>query len=138
MVLIPTVKALWEWGVFHLFGLGSAWVGFDQIARDTRANRGYLRVALRLLVACGWLSQCATSDGSNRYALTVEGKTALQIGEPALYSDATRFYPQRNPARSFALRGMSPTRIFGSRFRVDYAEQARLPLVSLSPSGLSR
>jgi hypothetical protein len=49
----------------------------------TRANRGYLRVALRILVACGWLaqnvSQAAPVAGGvvKEYTLTPEGEAAL-------------------------------------------------------------
>ena len=61
IVLIPTVRALWEAEVFQLFRSPGQWICFDEIARHTRANRGYLRVALRILVACGWLAQNVSS-----------------------------------------------------------------------------
>jgi hypothetical protein len=120
-VLIPTVRALWEWGVFHMLGSDSGGVAFDQIVRDTRANRGYLRVALRLLVACGWLSQCVAGDGSNSYALTVDGKTALQIA-PALCTHAAGVIPFgiRLDALLF---GNEPDDAF--TFVADYAERAQ-------------
>ena len=57
IVLAPTVVALADRGVFRLFDSAAAWVTFDEIAERTHANRGYLRVALRLLTSCGWLRQ---------------------------------------------------------------------------------
>jgi hypothetical protein len=120
-VLIPTVKALWEWGVFHMLGSDSGGVAFDQIALDTRANRGYLRVALRLLVACGWLSQCVAGDGSNSYALTADGKTALQIA-PALYSHAACMIPHGMRLDSL-LFGDEPDQAFA--FVAAYVERAQ-------------
>ena len=55
IVLAPTVKALWDRKVFDLFHGVSKWVKLDEVVDRTRGNRGYLRVALRLLAACGWL-----------------------------------------------------------------------------------
>jgi hypothetical protein len=74
IVLVPVVKALCDRGVFELFGAPGTWVDLDQIVAKTRANRGYLKVALRLLVSAGWLNwQNGTS-----FSLTPEGSAALQ------------------------------------------------------------
>jgi hypothetical protein len=93
IVLAPTVKALWERGVFHAFQ-SSPWVELDHILEATRANRGYLRVALRLLAACGWLQQRVEQNGARPlYALTDEGKIALEVAPP-LYGEVVSFIPK--------------------------------------------
>jgi hypothetical protein len=93
IVLAPTVRALWERGVFHAFE-GSTWVELDHILETTRANRGYLRVALRLLAACGWLKQRVEQNGAwPVYALTDEGKIALEVAPP-LYGEVVSFIPK--------------------------------------------
>src|SRR5271163_2513481 len=90
IVLAPTIKALWDRRVFDLFGSAGEWVDFDQIAQETRANRGYLRVALRLLASCGWLQQQVESGHSPRYALTAEGRVAVREA-PLLYGEVLSF-----------------------------------------------
>jgi hypothetical protein len=90
VVLAPTVKALWDRRVFDLFGSAGEWVDFDRIAKETRANRGYLRVALRLLASCGWLKQQLESGHAPRYALTAEGKVAVNTA-PLLYGEVLSF-----------------------------------------------
>lgn len=90
IVLAPTVKALWDRRVFDLFGSAGEWVDFDRVARETRANRGYLRVALRLLASCGWLKQQVESGHSPRYALTAEGRIAVDTA-PLLYGEVLSF-----------------------------------------------
>ncbi len=55
MVLVPTVKALWDRGVFGLFDGPGSRVDLGQIVEHTRGNRGYLKVAMRLLASSGWL-----------------------------------------------------------------------------------
>ena len=90
VVLAPTVKALWDRRVFELFGSAGEWVEFDRIAQETRANRGYLRVALRLLASCGWLKQQVESGHAPRYALTAGGRVAVSTA-PLLYGEALSF-----------------------------------------------
>ena len=90
VVLAPTVKALWDRRVFDLFGSCGEWIDFDRVAQQTRANRGYLRVALRLLASCGWLRQQVESGHAPRYALTAEGRIAVGTA-PLLYGEVLSF-----------------------------------------------
>ena len=90
VVLAPTMKALWDRRVFELFGSAVEGVDFDRIARETRANRGYLRVALRLLASCGWLKQQVESGHAPHYTLTAEGRVAVSTA-PLLYGEALSF-----------------------------------------------
>jgi hypothetical protein len=94
IVLAPTVTALAGRGVFRLFEPPSGWLTLEEIAEPTHANRGYLRVALRLLTSCGWL-QCERGESgeSTRYALTPEGRIAVRLAPP-LYSEVTSFIPK--------------------------------------------
>jgi hypothetical protein len=94
IVLAPTVKALWDRKVFGLFHGESGWTDFDEIAEHTRANRGYLRVALRLLLSAGWMREQISDQGSRRsYALTPEGELATSVAPP-LYSEVVSFIPK--------------------------------------------
>lgn len=94
IVLAPVVKALFDRKLFEVFGDSPAWVEFDQIVERTHANRGYLRVALRLLASCGWLKQRMAEDGcSPSYALTPDGSLALRIAPP-LYEEVVSFLPK--------------------------------------------
>jgi hypothetical protein len=71
IALAPTVAALADRGVFSLFASPSPSITLDEIAERTHANRGYLRVALRLLASSGWLRQRKeTNDDLLRYAVT--------------------------------------------------------------------
>ncbi len=90
IVLVPTVKALWDRRVFSLFGSVNECVEFDQFVQETRANRGYLRVALRLLASCGWLKQEVERGRAPRYALTAEGAVAVNTA-PLLYGEVLSF-----------------------------------------------
>ncbi len=90
VVLAPTVKALWDRRAFALFSGAGEWVDFDRIAQETRANRGYLRVALRLLASCGWLVQLVESGRAPRFAMTAEGAIAVRQA-PLLYGEALSF-----------------------------------------------
>jgi hypothetical protein len=92
IVLVPVVRALWDRGVFDLFADESVWVDLERIVDKTRANRGYLRVALRLLVSTGWLKWRFTETGALSYALSPEGSIALRIA-PELYREAVSFIP---------------------------------------------
>ncbi len=94
IVLAPTVNALADRGVLKLFESPSEWVSFEEIKDHARANGGYLRVALRLLVSCGWMKQRRGADGQVQcYGLTPEGKIAIQLAPP-LYGEVTCFIPK--------------------------------------------
>lgn len=94
LVLVPTVKALRDRGVFDLFDGSAERVEFDQVVDRTRGNRGYLRVALRLLSCCGWLKQHTQNDGRSLcYALTPEGSVALRVA-PRVYGEVVSFLPK--------------------------------------------
>jgi hypothetical protein len=90
LVLAPTVKALWDRRVFDLFDAGSEWVELDRVLDKTRANRGYLRAALRLLASCGWLKQRLENAQPPRFSLTNEGRIALTLA-PLLYGEVLSF-----------------------------------------------
>src|SRR5438093_6191029 len=85
LVVAPTISALWERGALEVFAAASGLIEFGEIVARTHANPGYLRVALRLLVSCGWLTQVQT-DGSVAYQLTREGRVAMTLAPP-LYSE---------------------------------------------------
>jgi len=81
IVVIPTLKSLLDRRVFDLFGVLSEFVQLDQIVNRTHGNRGYLRVALRLLASCGWMMERAGRNGGNvAYALTAKGQIATKAG----------------------------------------------------------
>src|SRR3977135_4651982 len=56
LAVAPTVAALWERGAIHVLTGAAGAVEFSEILARTHANAGYLRVALRLLESCGWLT----------------------------------------------------------------------------------
>ncbi|MGA7917533.1 MAG: class I SAM-dependent methyltransferase [Candidatus Acidiferrales bacterium] len=99
IVLAPTVTALAGRGVFRLLESPAEWLTLGDIAEPTHANRGYLRVALRLLTSCGWLQQRRGASGGGvdlgetRYALTPEGKIAARLA-PEAYGEVTSFIPK--------------------------------------------
>jgi hypothetical protein len=94
IVLAPVVRTLADRKVFDLFGNSSAWVELDRIVERTHANRGYLRVALRLLASSGWLSQRLGADGrSPSFALTPDGSLALPIASPR-YEEVLSILPK--------------------------------------------
>jgi hypothetical protein len=93
IVLAPTVAALADRGVFRLFDSSATWIALDEICEQTHANRGYLRVALRLLTSCGWLRQRTTAGQSDEYALTPEGLVGVRLGAP-LYREVISFIPK--------------------------------------------
>lgn len=94
IVLAPTVNALSDRGVLQLFDQSAGWISFEEILNRTRGNRGYLRVAMRLLVSCGWLKQHTDENGEVvGYAWTEEGKIASKLAPP-LYSEVTSFIPK--------------------------------------------
>ena len=94
IVLAPTVKALSDRRVFELFESASRSPTLEQLVEKTHANRGYLRVALRLLASCGWMRERQGDNRqSPRYELTHEGSLALRIA-PLLYGEAASFVPK--------------------------------------------
>ena len=94
IALAPTVSALAGRGAFRLFDPPSLWLTLEEIAERTHANRGYLRVALRLLTSCGWLQQQPGNGGEPpQYALTPEGIIALRLAPP-LCGEVTSFIPK--------------------------------------------
>jgi hypothetical protein len=94
IVLAPTVKALWDRRVFDLFASSSEPLSLQQIVQKTHANRGYMRVALRLLASAGWLNQYLDpSEDRPRYALTRKGEAILRFA-PMLYGEVTSFVPK--------------------------------------------
>ncbi|MGA8150133.1 MAG: hypothetical protein WB952_04230 [Terriglobales bacterium] len=93
IVLAPTVKALCDRKVFDLFKGPSFWTELDEIVEQTHGNRGYLRVALRLLVCFGWLEQRTNHRSRPAYSLTPEGVWAVRLAPP-LYEEAVSFIPK--------------------------------------------
>ncbi|HEY1262557.1 MAG TPA: class I SAM-dependent methyltransferase [Terriglobales bacterium] len=93
IVLAPVVKALADRRVFDLFDRGQ-WVNLDEVVEKTGGNRGYVRVALRLLSSAGWMAQHLTENGVRAsYAVTPEGAAALQFA-PQLYGEVVAFLPK--------------------------------------------
>ena len=92
MVVAPVFKALWDRRLFDLFESSPDGVDFEAVVERTHGNRGYLRIALRLLASCGWLEHQQADDGreSTRYALTEDGRTALRLA-PLLYTEVLPF-----------------------------------------------
>jgi hypothetical protein len=90
LVVAPTISALWERGALDPLVDARGPVEFDELVERTHANRGYLRVALRLLVACGWLAE----ESPGAYALTRRGRIAMTLAPP-LYAELTSFFLPR-------------------------------------------
>jgi len=83
IVMIPTVKALLDRKVFHLFDSLSNRVELEQVVEQTHGNPGYLRVAFRLLISCGWMKeQSGKTNRSRIYSLTDKGKIAIKMAVP--------------------------------------------------------
>jgi len=93
IALAATVVALADRGVFRFFDSPSAWIGLDEICERTHANRGYLRVALRLLTSSGWLRQRTEAGEAPRYVLTPEGAIGVRLAAP-LYREVISFIPK--------------------------------------------
>ncbi|MGB0035197.1 MAG: methyltransferase domain-containing protein [Candidatus Acidiferrales bacterium] len=94
IVLAPTIQALADRKIFDFFPDAPEEVNLDGIVARTGGNRGYLRVALRLLASCGWLTQRLEENGrSPRYALTAEGSVALELAPP-LCHEVVSFIPR--------------------------------------------
>jgi hypothetical protein len=92
IVLVPTINALSDRGLFQLFAGSAEPVPFEKILNHTRGNRGYLRVALRLLTSYGWLRSHLEKDGVvDTYSLTSEGELAAKL-TPILYGEVIAFF----------------------------------------------
>lgn len=91
LTLAPVIKALSDRGVVALLTDAADGLRFDTLVGRTRANPGYMRIALRLLTACGWLSHSGTG-ASALYALTPEGRIGLPLAP--LYHDVVSFIPK--------------------------------------------
>lgn len=74
IVLAPVVRALSDRGVFE----------GGRVSENTRANRGYFNIAMRLLASEGWL------DGGN--TLTPAGAEAIRVAPP-FYREVVSFIP---------------------------------------------
>lgn len=93
MVLVPTVKALWDRKVFEEFRNSPEPVSLDQIENQTHGNRGYLRVALRLLASCGWMQERREKQSGNiSYSLTSKGMIGAHLAPH--YAEAVSFIPK--------------------------------------------
>ncbi len=93
MVLVPTVKALWDRKVFEDFRNAPEPVSLGRIENQTHGNRGYLRVALRLLASCGWLEERREKEsGNTSYTLTGKGRIGADLAP--LFADAVSFLPK--------------------------------------------
>src|SRR2546427_1149484 len=96
VVMAPTVSALWERGALELLTSVPGTVPFGDVVKQTHANAGYLRVALRLLASCGWLVEQPCGNGARTCALTSEGHAALRLAHP-LYRPAPASFPPEGP-----------------------------------------
>jgi len=94
IVMAPTVKALADRRVFELFAETASEVTLDEVVERTRANRGCLRVALRLLACSGWVKQTLSDNGRRvSYSLTRRGVIGTRIA-PTLYAEVLPFTPK--------------------------------------------
>src|SRR5262249_39866193 len=91
IVLWPMIKALADRCVFALLADAEGGATLGEIVERTRGNRGYLGVAMRLLVSCGWLSQ-SSGAAERRYTLTPEGKIAVWLAP--MYGEVVSFIPK--------------------------------------------
>jgi hypothetical protein len=93
IAIAPTVCSLADRQLFAALDASPAGVRFEALVRETRANPGYLRVALRLLTSCGWLTQRGEPSHPAAYSLTDVGRASLELGlEP--YRDVVEFLPR--------------------------------------------
>jgi hypothetical protein len=90
LAVAPTVGALWERGAIDVLTGAAGALEFPDILARTHANAGYLRVALRLLASCGWLTRQPGVDGGLAYELTAEGRVAMTLAP--LYRELTSFF----------------------------------------------
>lgn len=92
IAICPVVKALADRGVVAmLMDAHDEGLQFQDMVARTHANAGYLRIALRLLTACGWLRQSGRGATAT-YALAPAGRIALPLAP--LYNDAVSFIPK--------------------------------------------
>ena len=94
VVMAPTVGALSERGALESLTSARGPVPFGDLVRQTHANAGYLRVALRLLASCGWLVEQPQGNGARTYALTPEGHAALKLAHPLYRQVSASFLPK--------------------------------------------
>jgi hypothetical protein len=92
IVLAPTLTALYNKGVFKFFQTSSKEMRLDEIAHISNGSIGYLRVAFRLLVSCGWMRQRKDLRGHVLYSLTPEGRVAVSFAP--LYAEVASFIPK--------------------------------------------
>ena len=94
IVIIPTLKALLDRKVFDMLGASSEPLALEQIVSRTHGNRGYLRVAFRLLASCGWIEERAGRNGANAcYLLTAKGRVAISAAS-AHCAEVISFLPK--------------------------------------------
>src|SRR5256712_930436 len=79
VVMAPTVSALWERGALELLTSVPRTVPFGDVVKQTHANAGYLRGALRLLASCGWLFEQPCANDARPRPLTSEGHRSLRL-----------------------------------------------------------
>ena len=92
IVLVPTFKALHDRGLFEVLnGARESWTA-EQISERIGGNRGYLRVALRLMACAGWLEQRSYNGSGPRYCLTAEGAVAARLA-PSAYEEVVSYIP---------------------------------------------
>ncbi|PYR31253.1 MAG: hypothetical protein DMF92_06005, partial [Acidobacteria bacterium] len=94
VVMAPTVSALCERGALDLLTSISGPVLFVDVVKQTHANAGYLRVALRLLASCGWLVEQPIDNSARTCALTPEGQAALRLALPMYRQVTASFLPK--------------------------------------------
>ncbi len=95
IALVPTAHALAARGVFDILAGATGWTDLDEIIARVHANRGYLRVALRLLASAGWLTQRVDRNGRFvAYSVTEAGGTAMALAPPLLYRAVASFLPK--------------------------------------------
>jgi hypothetical protein len=93
VALVPTVTALAARGVPQRFCDSDRPLLIDGATLDTHVNEGYLRVAMRLLVAAGWLTEVPTdTPGVPAYQATARGRLALRAAPP-LFEQVSSFLP---------------------------------------------
>jgi hypothetical protein len=93
IVAAPVTKALSDRGVLDFFETPDTWVDLSQVVERTGGNRGYLQVALRILVGNGWLKRRNSASGNpTEYAATEAGLVAFRVAPP-LYREAFSYYP---------------------------------------------
>jgi hypothetical protein len=82
LTLVPTLTALADHGVLRLMRTATE-VSADSLASRTQMAPARLRVALRLLSACGWIeARCAAGGRDCFYTLTPAGQVACETAPP--------------------------------------------------------